>query len=108
MYETIERRAMTLVLAAGIVIPLSSTFASVGFQNTDVPPVLVIVSLGFLTVALVLAVAALLPEERTDRMALKSRLVFWAYVAFAAGLVVVAANAAYVAYLTLNADPLQF
>lgn len=108
MYETLERRATTLVLAAGIVIPLSATFVSVGLAGTDVPAVLVMVSLGLLTTALVLAVAALLPEERTDRLTVKAQLVFWAHVAFAAGIVVVAANAAYVAYLTMTSDSLGF
>jgi hypothetical protein len=102
VYETLERRATTLVLAAGIVIPLSSTLSSVGFPNSDVPPILVMVSLGLLAAALVLAIAALLPEERTDRLPLKTQLVFWAHVAFAAGMVVVAANGAYVAYRALT------
>ena len=108
MYEALERRATTLVLAAGIVIPLSATFTSFGLSDSDVPPALVLASLALMALAILLAVAALLPEDRTDRLRVKTQLFFWAHVAFAAGIVVVAANGAYLAYRMLTGDPLDF
>ena len=105
MYETLERRATTLVIATGLVVPLSALGATSLFQGSDASGVLTLAALGLLAVGLGLAVAALFPAERTDRLTLKAQLVFWAHAAFATGVLLVTANAAYLTYRLMTADP---
>ena len=105
MYETLERRATTLVIATGIVVPLSALGGGGLFQGSDASAVLTMAALGLLTLGLGLAVAALFPAGRTDRLTLKAQLIFWGHAAFAAGVVLVAANAAYLTYRVVNAAP---
>jgi uncharacterized membrane protein SirB2 len=108
VYETIERRATTLVLAAGIVVPLVGTSGGFGFDETNAAAYLMMAALGLLAVAVVLAVVALYPDRRADRSMQKAQLVFWAHAAFAGGILVAAANVAYLTYRILNSDTLQF
>lgn len=105
MYETLERRATTLVLVTGLVVPLTALSAGGFFEGSDLSAALTFAALGLLTAGLALGVAALFPAERTDRLSMKAQLVFWAHAAFAAGVVLVAANTAYLTYRLLRADP---
>lgn len=107
MYETIERRATTLVLAAGIVIPLVGTSGGFGFDDANAAAYVMMTALGLVAVAVVLAIVALYPDSRTDRLTRKAQLVFWAHAAFAGGVLVAAANVAYVTYRILNSDSFQ-
>ena len=108
MYETIERRATTLVIAAGIVIPLVGLSGGFGFEDTEAAAYVLMTALALLAAAVLLAVVALYPDQRADRLTQKAQLVFWAHAAFAAGVLVVAGNVAYLTYRILNADVPQF
>ena len=73
-------------------------------QGSDLSAPLTFAALALLTVGLGLGVAALFPAERTDRLAMKAQLVFWALAAFATGGVLVAADAAYLTCRLMTAD----
>jgi hypothetical protein len=110
MPDSLERRAVLLLLVSGLVIPFATNglfVLSLGIETWRVA--LYIASLAGLVVALILALLTLAPDNpRTAVLPDRSALVFWGFAAFSAGISLTALSAAIAAIQALgNQTPFE-
>jgi hypothetical protein len=91
-----ERQAVVLVLASGVVVPLTALSAFSAVQFRDVA-ILLLVSLAAFAAANLLALVALAPSGWLEGIGPRAPLVFWAYACFVAGVLMGGAGVAYAA-----------
>ena len=108
MEESIERRALTLLAVNGIVVGIGSGGIALSFNAVQWHAVVYMIGLASFVLSIALCTLLLAPAEMNPPFALRRPAVFfWATIAFALGIVLVAVNGAGSAY-DLITDPGQF